>query len=68
VRESWDSEDEEEVGATPTDKAVVAAQAADSETSPQKQQAQKEDHTGPKVASTESGVDAVVDKLNKLSV
>jgi hypothetical protein len=64
VRESWDSEDEE-AGATPTDKAVVAAQAADSTTSPHKQQAQKEDHT---VASTESDLDAVVDKLDKLSV
>jgi partner of Y14 and mago len=67
VPETWDSEDEE-AGATPADKEVVAAQAADSITPPQGQHAQKEDHTRPKVASTESGVDDVVDKLDKLSV
>jgi partner of Y14 and mago protein len=68
VRESWDSEDDEEAGATPANKETVPAQAADTTPSPQSQHTQKVEHTGPKIASTESGVDAVADKLNKLSV
>jgi partner of Y14 and mago len=72
VRESWDSEDEQqEAGATPVDKEVVAAapRAADSTTSsPKGQHIQNEDHTRPEIASTESGVDAVTDQLDKLSV
>jgi partner of Y14 and mago len=58
VRESWDSEDEQqEAGPTPVDKEVVAAE-----------HTQKEDHPRPEIASTESGVDAVTDRLDKLSV
>jgi partner of Y14 and mago len=71
VRESWDSEDEQqEAGATPVDKEVVAAvQAADSTASQlQGQHVQKEDHARPEIASTESGVDAVTDQLDKLTV
>lgn len=56
VRENWDSEgDEEDTTADP-------AQAADSTTSPQEQHNQEEEPTA------ESGVDAVVDKLGKLTV
>ncbi|KAI0254267.1 hypothetical protein BJV78DRAFT_1121588 [Lactifluus subvellereus] len=68
VRESWDSEDDEEAGATPANKEAVPAQAADNTPSPQSKHTQKVEHTGPKIASTESGVDAVADKLDKLSV
>lgn len=61
VQENWDSEADEDATANPT-------QVADGTTSPQGQQAQNEEHTEPKVDGVESGVDTVVDKLNKLAV
>jgi partner of Y14 and mago len=61
VQENWDSEAEEDATAKPT-------QVTDGTTSPQGQQAQKEESTEPKVDGAESGVDAVVDKLDQLTV
>jgi partner of Y14 and mago protein len=68
VQENWDSEADDDATADTVDKEARTTQAADSTTSPQGQQAQKEEFTGPKVDGAESGVDAVVDKLDKLTV
>ena len=75
VRENWESEDDEDVIATPTGKEgeAVSAQAVDGTTSPPGQHArhdshEKAEHTASKVTSPETGVDAVADKLDKLSV
>jgi partner of Y14 and mago protein len=61
VQENWDSEADEDATTNPT-------QVTDGTTSPQGQQAQKEESTEPKVDGAESGVDAVVDKLDQLTV
>jgi len=66
VRENWDSEDDEDTSAPPADKAP-AAQSSDDTTSPQGQNSQEEP-TESKGAAEESGVDAVADKLDKLTV
>jgi partner of Y14 and mago protein len=68
VQEHWDSEAEDDATADPVDKETRTTQVADGTTSPQGQEAQKEESTGPKVDGAESGVDAVVDKLDKLTV
>jgi partner of Y14 and mago len=68
VQENWDSEADEDATADPVNKETRTAQVADGTTPPQGQHAQKEEPTGPKVAGAESGVDAVVDKLDKLAV
>ena len=66
VQENWDSD--EDTTADPVDKEARTTQVADGTTSPQGQQAQKEESTEPKVDGSESGVDTVVDKLDKLTV
>ncbi len=71
VRESWESEDDEDVIATPTGKKAEAmpAQAVDSTPSAPGQHTQNDPHEkASKIASPESDVDAVADKLDKLSV
>ncbi len=68
VQENWDSETDEDVTANPVDKEARATQVAGGTTSPQRQQAQKEESTRPKVDGAESGVDRLVDKLDKLTV
>jgi partner of Y14 and mago protein len=72
VRENWESEDDEDVIATPTGKAAeaVSAQAVDGAPSAPEQHAQNDPHekAASKIASPDSGVDAVADKLDKLSV
>ena len=65
VQENWDSDDDEDATPDPVDKEARTAQVADGTTSPH---AQKEEPAGPKAAKAESGVDAVVDKLDKLAV
>ena len=65
VREHWDSDDED-ASAPPADKEAPAAQVTDGTTSPQGQKSQEEP-TESKGAA-ESGVDAVADKLDKLTV
>ena len=69
VQENWDSDDNEGAGAPPAHKGAQPAEAADGTTSPssQGQKSQKEP-TEQKVAAAESGVDAVADKLDKLTV
>ncbi|KAH9999446.1 hypothetical protein BJV77DRAFT_1064340 [Russula vinacea] len=57
------SKTDEDATADPVDKEARTAQVADGTTPPQGQHAQKEEPTG-----AESGVDAVVDKLDKLAV
>ena len=64
VQENWDSSEEDAT----VDKEARNTQVADGTTSPQVQQTRKEESTGPKVDGAESGVDAVVDKLDKLTV
>lgn len=66
VRENWDSD--EDATTSPVDIEARTTQVADDTTSPQGQEGQKEESTGPKVDGAESGVDAVVDKLDKLTV
>lgn len=68
VQENWDSETDEDATANPVDKVAQTSQVADGTTSPQGQKAQKEGSAGPKVDGAESGVDTVVDKLDKLTV
>lgn len=73
VRESWESEDDEDVIATPTGKGAEAVPAQDSAPSARGQHAQndpheKAEHPASKIASPESDVDAVADKLDKLNV
>jgi len=72
VRENWESEDDEDVIATPTGKAAeaVPTQAADGTPSTPGQHAQNDPHEKAEytASSPESGVDAVADKLDKLSV
>jgi partner of Y14 and mago len=65
VRENWDSEDDGETSAPPADKAP-AAQPSDGTTSPQGQNSQEEPTESKGAAG--SGVDAVADKLDKLTV
>lgn len=70
VRESWESD--EDVIATPTGKEAEAAPAqavdgAAGQPAPDDPH-EKAGHAASKVVSPESGVDAVVDKLDKLSV
>jgi partner of Y14 and mago len=67
VRENWDSEDDEDTSAPPADKKAPAALLPDGTTSPQEQNSQEEP-TESKGAAAESGVDAVADKLDKLTV
>ena len=66
VQENWDSD--EDAAADPVDKVAQTNQVAEDTTSPEGQQAQKEESAGPKVDGAESSVDAVVDKLDKLTV
>jgi len=70
VQENWDSDADEDEDATahPVDKETRTAQVADGTTSPEGQQARKEEPTRPKVARAESAVDEVADKLDKLAV
>ena len=69
VQENWDSDaDDDDATARPVDKEARTAQVADGTTSPQGQHAQKEEPTGPKAAKAESGMDTVVEKLDKLAV
>lgn len=69
VQENWDSDDNEDTAAPPADKEARPTEAADSTTSPPPQgQCSQEEPTEQKVASAESGVDAVADKLDKLAV
>jgi len=70
VRENWDSDDDEDAAAPPADNKEVqpVAQATNGTTSSQGQHTQEEKPTGRNVAAAETGVDAVVDKLDKLSV
>jgi len=75
VRESWESEDDEDVIATPAVKEVeaVPTHAVDATPSTAGENAQndpheKAEHTASKIASPETGVDAVADKLGKLYV
>ncbi|KAI9510465.1 hypothetical protein F5148DRAFT_1298423 [Russula earlei] len=68
VRENWDSEGDEDGDAT-APLVDRKAQPANGTTSPlQGQHAQKEELAPQGVASAESGVDVVVDKLEKLAV
>jgi partner of Y14 and mago protein len=68
VRENWDSEDDDgDTPAPPADKEALAAQAADGTTSLQGQNSQ-EGPTESKGVTAELGVDAVADKLDKLTV
>jgi partner of Y14 and mago protein len=65
VQENWDSDDNEVAGAPPADK----VEATDGTTSPSSQgQNSQEKPTERKVAAAESDVDAVADKLDKLTV
>ncbi|KAH9050089.1 hypothetical protein EDB84DRAFT_728520 [Lactarius hengduanensis] len=75
VRESWESEDDEDVIASPASKdaEAVPTQAVDSTPSAPGQHTQNDPHEkaerpASKIASPESEVDAVADKLDKLSV
>ena len=68
MQENWDSEADDDATANPVDKEARTTQVAGGTTSPQEQDAQKEESTGPKIDGAESGVDAVVDKLDKLTV
>jgi len=69
VQENWDSDDNEDATAPPADKETRPAEAADGTTSPSPQgQNSQEEPIEPKVAGAESGVDAVADKLDKLTV
>ncbi len=75
IRENWESEDDEDATAMPTSIKVgaIPARAVDSTPSDPGEHVQSEPHgktetTVSKSASPESGVDAVVDKLDKLSV
>ena len=70
VQENWDSEADEDADdtANPVDKEARITQVTGGTTSSQGQQAQKEESTGPNADGTESGVDTVVDKLDKLTV
>ena len=72
VRESWESDENEDVIVTPSGKEAEAAsaQAVDGATGQHAQDDphEKAEHAALKPASPESGVDAVVDKLDKLSV
>jgi partner of Y14 and mago protein len=68
VQENWDSEADEDATANPVDKEARNTHVADGTTSPQGQQAQNEESTGPKIDGAESGVDTIVDKLDKLTV
>ncbi len=68
VQENWDSD--EDAAAPPADKEAQPAQAADNATSSEGQHSSWEPTgpTGPKVATTESGVDAVANELDRLTV
>jgi partner of Y14 and mago protein len=68
VQENWDSEADEDTTAHSVDKEPRSAQVADGTTSPQGQHAQKEESTGKKDTRADSGIDTVVDKLDKLAV
>jgi partner of Y14 and mago protein len=69
VQENWDSEADEDVASPPEDNESRPIQASDGTTSPQGQQDQKEGLTESKIAAAaEPGVDAVADKLHKLTV
>jgi len=72
VRESWESEDDEDVIATHTGKAAeaVPTQAVDGTPSAPGQHAQNDPHEKAEHTASlpESGLDAVTDKLDKLSV
>ena len=72
VRESWESDENEDVIVTPSGKEAEAAsaQAVDGAAGQHAQDDphEKAEHAALKPASPESGVDAVVDKLDKLSV
>jgi partner of Y14 and mago protein len=67
VRENWDSDDDEDASAPSGGKEAPPTQATDGTTSPQGQDSQEEP-TESKGTGAESGVDAVVDKLDKLTV
>jgi len=68
VQENWDSEADEDVTSPPEDNESRPIQASDGTTSPQGRQDQKEELTESKIAAAEPGVDAVADKLDKLTV
>jgi len=71
VRENWDSDvdgDEDATAPPADDNGVQPVQAVNGTTSSQGQHAEKEEPSGRNVAAAESGVDAVVDKLDQLSV
>jgi len=69
VRENWDSDGDEDAAAPPADdREAQPAQVTNGTTSSQGQHVEKEELSGRNVAAAESGVDAVVDKLDKLSV
>ncbi|KAI0301827.1 hypothetical protein B0F90DRAFT_251629 [Multifurca ochricompacta] len=68
VRESWDSEGEEGISAQPVGQEIPPLQLVDSNTPARGQHSEKVEQTVPEAASLESGVDAVADRLDKLSV
>lgn len=71
MRENWESEDDEDVIATPIGKAAEGVDGSTPSAAGQHAQSdphEKAEQTASKIASPESGVDAVADKLDKLSV
>ena len=68
VQENWDSEDNEDTADPPADKEARPAEAADSTTSPSLQGQNSQEKPTEQMVAAESGVNAVADKLDKLTV